>query len=93
MRLELVIGDAPVLDRHVLGQEFGAVALRQMRAQHGSRVGRKRQVSAFQCTPPPPTPLGGMNEPQVRIGSAVWLTLLRNVIVCCAGRRNRSWRM
>ena len=33
MRLELVIGDAPILDRHVLRQEAGAVAFGEMRAR------------------------------------------------------------
>src|SRR5581483_11286214 len=50
-------------------------------------VGRKRHISAFQCTPPPPTPFGGMNAPQLRIGRAVWFILFRNVNVNCSGRR------
>src|SRR5262249_60994680 len=56
-------------------------------------LGRKRHVSAFQCTPPPPTPFGGMKDPQLRIGRAVSPTLWRNVMVSCAGRRKRSWRV
>ena len=39
IRLELVIGDAPVLDRHVLGQKAGAVAFGQVGAQ--DEVGRQ----------------------------------------------------
>jgi hypothetical protein len=34
MRLELVVSNAPVLDGHVWGQEFRAVALGEVRLQH-----------------------------------------------------------
>ena len=34
MRLEIFIGDAPILDRHVFGKEARAIALGQMRFQH-----------------------------------------------------------
>jgi hypothetical protein len=34
-------------------------------------LGIKRDVSAFQFTPAPPTPFGGRNALQVRIGNAV----------------------
>ena len=34
MRLEVVVGDAPILDGHVLRQELFAITLGQMRAQH-----------------------------------------------------------
>ena len=40
MRLELVVGDAPVLDRHVRGQEFRAVTLGQVRFQY--EIGRQK---------------------------------------------------
>ena len=76
VRLELVIGDAPVLDRHVLGQKARAVTLRSDASAVMKSVGRKRQVSAFQCRPPPPTPLPSMKAPQLRTGSAVWLALV-----------------
>ena len=39
MGFDLLVGDAPILDRHVLRQKTGAVALSQMRAQH--EVGRQ----------------------------------------------------
>ena len=55
--------------------------------------GKNRNVSAFQWTPPPPTPVMGMNAPQSRIGSACSLILLRKVNVSCSGRRKSSWRM
>ena len=43
MRLEIVVGDAPILDGHVLRQEIGAVALRQVTAQH--EIGRQKAPS------------------------------------------------
>src|ERR1700722_11823381 len=39
-RFELVIGDAPVLDRHVLGKEGGAITLGEMRFQ--DEIGRQK---------------------------------------------------
>ena len=39
MRLEVVIGDATVLDRHVVGQKIRAISLRQMRLE--DEVGRQ----------------------------------------------------
>ena len=40
MRLEIVVGDAPILDRHVLGQKFRAIALGKVRL--GDEIARKK---------------------------------------------------
>ena len=34
VRLEIIVGDAKVLDRHVVGQKFRAISLRQMRLEN-----------------------------------------------------------
>ncbi len=51
--------------------------------------GRKRRALPPQCAAVPPTISPGLNEPISRIGSAVWLGLLRKVIVS----RDRFWKM
>ena len=71
MRLEIVVGDAPILDGHVLRQENSRRNAASNASCATKSLGRKRQVSAFQCTPPPPTPLPSMKAPQLRTGSAV----------------------
>jgi hypothetical protein len=52
----------------------------------------QRQVWPLQCTPEPPTPSPGRNEPSRRIGSASWLGLLRTVSVSRAAFCISSWR-
>jgi len=76
--LDLRSGDAPVLQRHVGRDEVLAVALLVL-AANAQFVIRPAPVTPFQCTPAPPTPSPGRNEPSLRIGSAVSAGLLRMV--------------
>ena len=69
-----------------------AVALLRCGCAPRNRCGRKRQVCPFQWMPAPPTPVAGRNEPRWRIGSAVWLALLRKVRVSRAGSWNSARR-
>src|SRR5258706_5115140 len=52
----------------------------------------QRQVWPFQCTPAPPTPSPGRNDPNLRIGSASCEGLLRIVSVSFWVFIMRSWR-
>ena len=53
----------------------------------------QRQVWPLQCTPEPPTPSPGRNEPSRRIGSASCVGLLRIVSVSRAVFCISSWRI
>ncbi len=92
VRLEIVIGDAKSWIVMSSGRNFAPYLCVRCVLRTKSD-GRKRNVSAFQWTPPPPTPVMGMNAPQSRIGSACSLILLRKVNVSCSGRRKSSWRI
>ena len=62
VRLELVVGDREILDRHLGRNGVLAVALGRDGCAACGRLGRSRQVTPFQCAPAPPTPGAGQER-------------------------------
>ena len=81
VRLDLVPGDAPVLQMCSPRERTLCRSAPLIFERISKSCGRKRRALPPQCAAVPPTISPGLNAPISRIGSAVCASLLRNVIV------------